>query len=422
MYTKHAHSSIPTFSRRGVLACTGSLAASSLIQACSSPFHGLRQWYHAYSEPGVRQAVVEVAQHYPHIPVQVEWIAGDYDRKSAVTLLSGNPPDIIEMAQGPSVDTIQAHKLTPLTRLSPQISHDFNSTILDSVTWKDDLYGIPQTIDAQLLFYRPSILRKFNVSVPRTLEELVHVATTISNDTTKGLFLGNTMGSQLAAVLLRACGAHIVHSSHTDILSPHCVYGLSLMQELSRSDCLLVGSPIDWFNPAALTTGLAAMQICGTWAIPEMEKVLGTDVAAVPFPRLSSTVGQPAIQMGSYVSVISHASQYHAQAQDYMKWLWIENTDFQLQFAQDFGLHIPVRASLLHRAQKWKKTPLRQGVLSDVQRYGCVFSRSVFTPTIRQALSDSYTHVVREFTDPLESLKKIAPIIDRELSRIHALR
>ena len=54
----------------------------------------LRQWYHAYGEPGVQQAVERYAKAYGKVPVDVQWNPGDYDSKLATSLLSDGGPDV----------------------------------------------------------------------------------------------------------------------------------------------------------------------------------------------------------------------------------------------------------------------------------------------------------------------------------------
>ena len=40
-----------------------------------------------------------------------------------------------------------------------------------------------------------------------------------------------------------------------------------------------------------------------------------------------------------------------------MKWLWVDQTDDQLDFAQSYGFHIPARTSLAAKADKLKSGP-----------------------------------------------------------------
>ena len=35
-----------------------------------------------------------------------------------------------------------------------------------------------------------------------------------------------------------------------------------------------------------------------------------------------------------------------------MKWLWVDNTDAQMEFALDYGFHIPARTSLAEAAER----------------------------------------------------------------------
>ena len=46
----------------------------------------LQQWYHAYGEDGVHEAVQRYAAEYPQGEVSVQWNPGDYDSKIVTAL------------------------------------------------------------------------------------------------------------------------------------------------------------------------------------------------------------------------------------------------------------------------------------------------------------------------------------------------
>ena len=49
-----------------------------------------------------------------------------------------------------------------------------------------------------------------------------------------------------------------------------------------------------------------------------------------------------------------------AASKAFVKWLWVTKTDFQLDFVQSYGFHIPARQSLAEKATK-----LKSGVAAD---------------------------------------------------------
>lgn len=56
----------------------------------------LQQWYHAYGEDGVQDAVKRYAATYPKAAVNVQWNPGNYDSKIVTALQNSAVPDIFE--------------------------------------------------------------------------------------------------------------------------------------------------------------------------------------------------------------------------------------------------------------------------------------------------------------------------------------
>ena len=113
------------------------------------------------------------------------------------------------------------------------------------------------------------------------------------------------------------------------------------MQELFPSDTLLLGAPTDWWDPSSFTQGLSAMQWCGLWAMPGIQKAIGDDFGVVAWPAFSSSVGKPSTFAGGWGAMVSAKSDNVDAAKAYIKWLWIDNTANQEDFNLSYGFHIP---------------------------------------------------------------------------------
>jgi len=162
-----------TISRRTLLGA-GAGAGVAVLSACgSNTGRGgggsggttLAQWYHQYGEPGTEQAVERYAAAYKKAHVTVQWRPGDYDRQTAAALLTDSGPDVFEV-NGPSLDQIQGRQVEDLTELVAGVEDDFNSAVLAPKTYRGRVYGIPQTIDMQMLYYRKSLLADAGVRPP----------------------------------------------------------------------------------------------------------------------------------------------------------------------------------------------------------------------------------------------------------------
>ena len=123
------------------------------------------------------------------------------------TLLTDGAPDVFEYGNGPTIDMIKGGQVADLTDLLGDAKADFNPSVLARMTYKDKVYAIPQVIDMQLLVYRKSMLEKAGVQPPKTVDELMAAAKTLTTADTKGLFVGNDGGvSILGGPMLWASG------------------------------------------------------------------------------------------------------------------------------------------------------------------------------------------------------------------------
>ncbi|WP_331715406.1 extracellular solute-binding protein [Tessaracoccus coleopterorum] len=73
---------------------------------------------------------------------------------------------MFEVEQGGTLDMIRSGQLADLTELIGDRVSEFNPSVMQRFTFEGRIYGIPQTIDTQLLYYRPSLLEAAGVAPP----------------------------------------------------------------------------------------------------------------------------------------------------------------------------------------------------------------------------------------------------------------
>lgn len=415
-----------TVSRRRLLqGASGVAVAGALATACgsntgrSSSGNTITQWYHEYGEAGVEQAVKRYASAYKKATVEVQWVPGDYDTKLATALLGSDGPDVFEQAVA-KIDQVRGGHLVDVSDLIADTKDDFTAAALDAQTVDGKIYGIPQAIDMQLLFYRKSMLSKAGVTPPSTLDDLIAAAKKLTNSKVKGLFLGNDGG---AAVL----GATPLWSVGLDYLSadqrkvgfddPAAATVLGKLRSLYGSGSLLLGAPADWSDPSAFTQGLTAMQWSGLWAIPVVQKALGDDFGVLPWPK-GSAAGAPSVPVGAYASTINGRSKHIAAAKDFVQWLWIDRTDDQTDFDLSYGFHIPARKSLAAKATKLK-TGAAADAVALTQKYGKVQATPGWTATMGTAYNDMMNNIIRKGSDPRSEIRSAVSKIDKELGSLY---
>jgi multiple sugar transport system substrate-binding protein len=195
-------SSNMNWDRRNVLRAAMGLAAAGGLAACGSNTgrssggsgDGLVQYFHAYGEAGVEQAVKRYAKAYKDANVTTQWITGNnYEQKLFAALLTENAPDVFEFH--PQIQMVKSGQVADLTDILGPVKDDFNPADIKSHTVDGKIYGVRMIDDPQFLFYRPSMFERAGVEVPTTLEELIEAADKLTTSKVKGIFLGNDLTS-----------------------------------------------------------------------------------------------------------------------------------------------------------------------------------------------------------------------------------
>ncbi|MBS4102341.1 extracellular solute-binding protein [Tsukamurella paurometabola] len=407
--------------RRAVLTGLGGLALAGALAACGDAGRGaprgdLRVWFHQYGEQGAQEALARYAADYPKGGVRVSSFPADYDERVSSALGGDDGPDVFEFANGPTIDMITSGQVADLTGLLGDARSDFTPALLERMTSGGRVYGIPQVTDMQLLVYRKSLLAQAGVVPPRTLDELVSAARALNRGTVKGLFLGNSGGADvLGGVLLWSAGRdYLTPDRRPGFVAEEVAAGLRTMRGLFTSGDLLLGAARDWPDPSVFIAGEAAMQWTGLWALPAIRAALGDDVGVRPFPAIGRN-GATSVPFGAYGAAVNARGDVD-RAKDFVRWLWVDRTDLQLDWAQRYGLHVPSRRSLVPQA-----TQLATGLFNEaadlVNTVGHPQTPLLWTPRSAAAYRDALDRVIRGGAEPMAELRAVASVVEAELAR-----
>ncbi|WP_329544858.1 sugar ABC transporter substrate-binding protein [Streptomyces sp. NBC_01356] len=409
--------------RRSVLRAAAGLAALGPLAACGSnngrsgggsSGKNLTQYFHAYGEAGTEQAIKKYAKAYDKANVTTQWITGsNFESKLFSALLTDNAPDVFEFH--PQIQLVESGQVADLTDLIAPVKDDFNQADIASHTIDGKIWGIRMIDDPQFFFYRKSLLADAGIEPPATLDELVEAAAKLTTDKVKGVFLGNSI-TPVMNPLIWSTGANTLTDDnkiayHTDEVAA----GLKQLRTMFKDGHLLLDAPADWWDPSALTQGLVAIQWCGMWAMPVIQQALGDDVGIFPFPQ-SADAGKPAVTNGGWSMFVNAKSKNIDAAKEYVKWLWIDQKEYQEDWSLSYGFHIPPRASLAASATKLKSGLPAEGVkLFD--EYGH-FDNPAWTQAMIVALEGVVADTVRKGGDPQAALDKADKTVERELKKL----
>ena len=431
------------FNRRQILAGLGLTAAAvggaPLLSACGGGSSGLsgddgggggasgakptiNQWYHQYGEAGTQQAVERYAKEYPDATIKVQWTPGDYTSKLNSGLLSSSGPDVFESS--PNIDQVKSGQVVALDDIMADVKDDYTEADIKSSTVDGKIYQIKMVDDMGVLYYRKSMLEKAGIQPPTTVDELIEASKGLTTGDQKGLFIGNDAGvtpsfgggSLLGPILWTVGSDYLTSDNKPGFTTPEVKQSFAKMRELFESKSLLLGAPTDWWDPSSFTQGLAAMQWCGLWAMPGIQKAIGDDFGVVAWPAFSGSVGKPSTFAGGWGAMVSAKARDVEAAKAFVKWLWIDNSAAQEDFNLSYGFHIPPRKSLAAKAEK-----LQAGPASDALKIfneSAVAANPAWTPKMGNAYADAATEIVRKGGDIDTNLAKAEKAVDAELQRL----
>ncbi|MGA4508512.1 ABC transporter substrate-binding protein [Propionibacteriaceae bacterium G1746] len=426
-----------TLNRRHLFAAAGGLAATATLAACGSNSGGLgasssapttggssasnvalSQWYHEYGEAGVKEAVEKYAAEYTQAKVTVSWNPGEYAKKLGAALLTNDVPDVFESEQGASLDMIKQGQVADLTDIMAPVVSQFNPAVIKRFTFDGKFYAVPQVVDMQLLYYRKSVLEKAGVQPPKTFAELVDVANKVATGDMGGFFAGNDGGvGVLGTMFIWASGLEQFDEGRTKatFLEPAFYDALKAYRDFSKTKGLLQSASKEWYDGSAFANGETAMQWGGLWSMPDIQKAVGDDFGVVPFPAIGGS-GRAAVPFGAFGSCVAAKGKNVDAAKAFVKWLWIDQEDKQVEFADAFGTHIPSKTALVAKASK-----LKDGAGADAAKFA---SENGFTNDIMWTgpLGDAYgaavTKVIKQNADPAAEFKSVGELAATELKRV----
>lgn len=116
----------------------------------------------------------------------------EFFKKTTIELSSGKPSfDVFFLNQGFVPQYAQAGWLEPLQKYidDPSLTNkteydfaDFPPASLVRPTFQGTLYGIPASVEPQIMFYRKDILEQLKIPVPKTMDELYAAAVRIKKE------------------------------------------------------------------------------------------------------------------------------------------------------------------------------------------------------------------------------------------------
>ncbi|MBP7962840.1 MAG: extracellular solute-binding protein [Caldilineaceae bacterium] len=395
-------------------------AAPAVADTCAEEIV-LNHWYHQYGEAGTFEAAERYAAEYtaatPCVTVKVNWVPGDYFASLNSALLTADGPDVFEL-QTVTQDRVSAGQLASLDDIFEGVLAEFDATAMQRVVIDGAIYGVPMIIDPQFVYYNKSMLADAGVEPPTTMDELIAATVALDTGRVKGLYLSNDLGatSYLMYMATWAANSDFIDGDKVVFNTPDNLRMWQKKLELVQTGSMLVGATTEWWDPGAFIDGLTAMQWTGLWALPGVIEGLGVEnVGVIPWPALDDTA-TPSVFLGGWNQSVNANSANVDASKAYVKWLWIDNAEAQIDWNLSYGFHIPPRSTTAAQADALKSGPAAE-VLAMLPLYGKT-TPNTWTGAMDSIYSDAHAQVLLNGADPAEQLQLAADAAQKELDTL----
>lgn len=263
--------------------------------------------------------------------IKVEYVVQeDMITKFLTASTSGNAPDIMFWDRWRTALYAPRGVLLPINdyMANDGITPDgFYQEALRELSWDDNIYGLPLTVDARALFYNKALFEEAGLEPPTTWEELEQAAIALTvwdgNRLERAGFSLQDVG--LFNMYLQQAGAQMLteDGSKTNFNNENGLEVLRFWDRLLNEDRVYqVGFEEGLGNESdAFVTGKVAMLYTGPWMITTYKKYgAELDFGIVPPP--AGPNGDRGSVMGGFGLVIPTAAEHPNEAWEFMKW-WL---------------------------------------------------------------------------------------------------
>jgi multiple sugar transport system substrate-binding protein len=333
--------------------------------------------------------------------------ASDLNQELAQGFASGSPADVFYLAPSSLAGYADAGNLLDYGSLVD--SSDYYPSVLQSLTYKGKLYGLPKDVSTLQLVINTDMWSAAGLTeadYPTTWEQLE----TVAQKLTTGDHVGLSMSGQwdrIGVFFLQAGGGLISADGKTAIANTdESMTGLNEVKKLidSGSTAFAADLGTGW-GGEAFGTGKAAMTIEGNWLIGGMNADYpDINYAVIPLP--AGPDGKQATQQFTNGWGIAAKSKDQKDALDLVKYL--TTTDTVMDFAKAFG----VMPAMKSAADQWKQANPTLGAFMDGLPY------SVADPT-----NAGFSDVMANFDSQIGQLKSSDPktILDSTQTNLEAI-
>lgn len=140
--------------------------------------------------------------------IKIKWIDVPFsegEKRTLASILSDNPPDLINL--NPDFTNLLAQRGALYEINTPEISQ-FNTEILEALKVNGKLYSIPWYATSAITIYNKDLVKKADVNLPKTFEDLGKIAPQIKSKTGSYVYLPTITENDTMAKILHKYGVN----------------------------------------------------------------------------------------------------------------------------------------------------------------------------------------------------------------------
>jgi len=187
--------------------------------ALTKELKGEITFWHSFSQGPRMEKIQKAAELFmaenPGVKITIQTFSWpDFYTKWTTGLASGNVPDMSTALPNHVPEMIDAGALIPMDALIQRIGKDrFYPAPLTEMTLDDRIWAIPLYSHAQVMWYRKDLLKKYNLTVPQTWDEVYDAALKITEGEKGAVYgcsvplgMNDMMATRYLNFYVRSCG------------------------------------------------------------------------------------------------------------------------------------------------------------------------------------------------------------------------
>jgi multiple sugar transport system substrate-binding protein len=338
-----------------------------------------------------------------HPDIRVDFVTmpwGDYTGLALpAAFAAGQGPDIFWLSPGDILRYVNEGMLLPLDGyVTEEELADLVPAARQRPTVEGVLYGLPVEIEPVAIYYNVDLFEKYGIKIPQNWDELMQAAEKLTTPEHYGLIIETSPSYYQLFTwypFLWSAGADVMTSDwkKATMDSEGAIAALKLWGDLIRKGFSPSTTPTPTNDILSnFASGLAAMQVCGMWAIaaltaqpPEFR------VGVFPIPPLRADMPRFSV-FGGWNFVVNKQTRHPKEAVEFCRW-FIFHTDFLKEFCVDRMSKLPSRLSVLQAGRAaYDANPLAKVFVEEILPTARPEPR--YPPQVAKALMDALTGVM----------------------------